>query len=203
MKASSIMLMAGCLGLLAACDGLAGKADPSGSAAPVVATEPHPARDVQPPVPPVDEAQPDRATDAATVQLDQYARQATALSAALADGADAGTLKTGAESLMELAAGISTAFVQRHPHCAGYLEKALQVRARWTSLDHETIERDYHHDGVLPRTENANVCYHMKDLIVHPATMLVLLSQPRPDLAQARREIDEVIAHVGLVRAWL
>ena len=43
----------------------------------------------------------------------------------------------------------------------------------------------------------------MKDLIVHPATALVLLSQPAADFAQSRREIEEVLAHLAAVRGAL
>jgi hypothetical protein len=132
--------------------------------------------------------------------LDQYAREASALATALAAGAETELLKSRAEGLIDRAAGIVPAFVKLHPHCASYLEAALQVRERWPDLDHDAIERDYHHDGALPKIDNAGFCYHMKDLVTHPATVLVLLSQAEPDFVQAKAEIDEVIAHIGVVR---
>jgi hypothetical protein len=136
----------------------------------------------------------------ATELLDQYQREAADLAAAIAAGAGTDRLRSQAEGLIDRAAEIVPAFVEIHPHCAPYLEAALAVRERWPQLDHEAIERDYHHDGALPKIDNAGFCYHMKDLITHPATVLVLLSQAEPDLVQAKAEIDEVLAHMGVVR---
>ncbi|TDK27375.1 hypothetical protein E2F46_04085 [Luteimonas aestuarii] len=131
--------------------------------------------------------------------VDGYVARATALRDALSPGADVATLRHDAEALMELGATLVPAFVERHPHCEGYLAAALQVRGTWPSLDLATIERDYHHDGVLPQVADSGVCYHMKDLVTHPATVLVLLKDARPDHAKARHEIDEVIEHAGFV----
>jgi hypothetical protein len=139
----------------------------------------------------------------ATSLLDQYGREAAELASALAAGDGRDALGSRAEGLIDRAAEIVPAFVERHPHCAPYLEAALQVREAWPNLDAETIERDYHHDGALPKIENAGFCYHMKDLVTHPATALVLLSQDPPDYLQAKAEIDEVIAHLGVVRGQL
>lgn len=139
----------------------------------------------------------------ATSLLDQYGREAAGLAAALATRGDPDQLKSRAGGLIDLAADLVPAFVARQPHCAPYLEAALQVRDLWPELDHEAIERDYHHDGALPKVDNAGICYHMKDLITHPATVLVLLSQAEPDHVQAKAEIDEVIAHMGVVRGQL
>lgn len=132
--------------------------------------------------------------------LDQYGREAAKLATALAARAETDLLRSRAEGLIDRAAEIVPAFVDRHPHCAPYLEAALQVRERWPQLDHEAIERDYHHDDALPKIDNSGLCYHMKDLITHPATVLVLLAQAKPDHVQAKAEIDEVIAHMGVVR---
>lgn len=139
----------------------------------------------------------------AATLLDQYGREAAELATALAAHAETDLLSSRAEGLIDRAAEVVPAFVDRHPHCAPYLEAALQVRERWRQLDHEAIERDYHHDGALPKIDNAGFCYHMKDLITHPATVLVLLSQAEPDHVQAKAEIDEVIAHMGVVRGQL
>lgn len=140
------------------------------------------------------------ATPTAASLLDRYGREAAELATALDARAETDLLRSRAEGLIDLAAEIVPAFVDAHPHCMPYLEAALQVRERWPQLDHEAIERDYHHDSALPKIDNAGFCYHMKDLITHPATVLVLLSQAKPDHVQAKAEIDEVIAHMGVVR---
>jgi hypothetical protein len=131
--------------------------------------------------------------------VDGYIARATALRDALAPGGDVAALRRDAQALMELGATLVPGFVERHPHCEAYLAAALQVRSAWPALDLAAIERDYHHDGVLPKVENSGVCYHMKDLVTHPATVLVLLKDARPDFRKARREIDEVIEHAGFV----
>lgn len=128
-----------------------------------------------------------------------YRTRATALQAGLVPGADLAAVRADAEALLELGAALVPGFVARHPRCADYLDAALKVREGWRTMDAETIERDYHHDGALPKIDDAGVCYHMKDLVVHPATALVLLSAPQPDFVQAQAEIAEVVQHVDFV----
>lgn len=54
--------------------------------------------------------------------------------------------------------------------------------------------------GLLPKSETTGVCYHMKDLIVHPARALALLAQASIDRAQVSDEIHEVAVHARVVR---
>jgi hypothetical protein len=128
-----------------------------------------------------------------------YTARAAALQSKLVPGADLAAARQEAEALMELGAALVPGFVARHPRCADYLDAALAVRSGWRAMDVETIERDYHHDGALPKLEDAGACYHMKDLVVHPATALVLLSAQPPDIAQAQAEIAEVVQHADFV----
>lgn len=128
-----------------------------------------------------------------------YAARASALQSRLVQGADLAAVRQEAQALMELGAALVPGFVARHPRCADYLDAALAVRSGWRAMDVETIERDYHHDGALPKLEDAGACYHMKDLVVHPATALVLLSAQPPDIAQAQAEIAEVVQHADFV----
>ena len=138
----------------------------------------------------------------ATIELiERYATQAQALSAQLKPGVDTAAAANAAESLLEIGAAIVPAFVERHPHCREYMAAALQVQDVWRQMDAATLERDFHNDGALPEVQgDANTCYHMKDLVVHPATALVLLSQSPQDVEGANREITEVIAHAHVVR---
>lgn len=128
-----------------------------------------------------------------------YAARAAALQSRLVQGVDLAAVRQEAEALMELGAALVPGFVARHPRCADYLDAALAVRSGWRAMDVETIERDYHHDGALPKLEDAGVCYHMKDLVVHPATALVLLSAQPPDITGAQAEIAEVMQHADFV----
>ena len=142
--------------------------------------------------------------DPLATTLADYEARARALSAQLATPGEVTAPSAEAEALLAQAATLVPAFSARHPQCAAYLDAALGIRANWRTLAPEVIERDYHDDGALPKVaENGAVCYHMKDLIVHPATVLALLAQPQPDFVQSKKEIDEVIAHLGAVRAAL
>ncbi len=135
--------------------------------------------------------------------LDDYERDALDLVAAFDAHGEVNDLGRRAQGLLNLSAYITPNFIARQPECGEYLNAALVLRERWQELDAETIERDYHDDAALPVEGTPPVCYHMKDLIVHPATVLVLLREAEPDMAQARREIDEVIAHIAAVRALM
>ena len=142
--------------------------------------------------------------DPVLTALDDYERRARALAKQLGAAGEPAALREASTALVDLSATVAPAFAARQPQCAAYLDAALRVREAWPTLDVATIERDYHDDGALPKVaEGGAACYHMKDLIVHPATVLVLLAQPELDRAQARKEIDEVLAHVGAVRATL
>lgn len=152
--------------------------------------------------PEADPASPVAPYPAATIELiERYAMQAQALSAQLTPGVDTAAAVKAAESLLTVGVEIVPAFVERHPHCGQYLTAAMQVQDGWRRMDAETLERDFHKDGALPRVEgDVKTCYHMKDLVVHPATALVLLSQSVPDIAGARKEITEVVAHAHVVK---
>jgi hypothetical protein len=142
-------------------------------------------------------------TAPAMLQLDDYEIRARSLVTRI-DALDREGAKADGEALLTMAASLTPAFIQREPQCSDYLSAALRVRESWTKMDAASIERDYHSDGLLPpMPADGAVCYHMKDLIVHPATALVLLTQDPTDFGQARKEVEEVIAHLGAVRVVL
>ncbi|GIX32505.1 MAG: hypothetical protein KatS3mg125_0461 [Lysobacterales bacterium] len=129
--------------------------------------------------------------------LDRYQE-----SLAAARAAPPTQLEERATELLRLASAIAPAFIEAQPACRAYLEAALTVKERWPLLGPESIERDFHQDGALPKGAPA-LCYHMKDLIVHPATVLVLLAHGVQDVTVLRRELDEILAHVQAVRALI
>ncbi len=70
------------------------------------------------------------------------------------------------------------------------------------TISHESLEKDYHHDGALPKAPAE--CYHTKDLFIHPATVIVL-TRDDPSLNDTTKssinaEISEVLGHTELVR---
>lgn len=90
----------------------------------------------------------------------------------------------------------------RLKQCDAYLEKALELKAMIADITLEILEKDYHHDGALPKAPPE--CYHVKDTFVHPATVLVL-TRDDPALGEEtitgiRAEILEVLGHTEVVR---
>jgi len=139
----------------------------------------------------------------AMAQLDAYEARARSLLTRI-EALDRVSAKIDGEALLAMAASLTPAFVQQQPQCSDYLSAALRVRESWNTMDAASIERDFHADGLLPpMPADGAVCYHMKDLIVHPATALVLLTQDIPDFDQSKKEIEEVLAHLGAVRTVL
>lgn len=107
----------------------------------------------------------------------------------------AGALLSSGEKIMDWARF-------RLKQCDEYLGKALELKAMIPDIALEALEKDYHHDGALPKAPPE--CYHVKDTFVHPATVLVL-TRDDPALGEEtvtgiRMEILEVLGHTEVVR---
>lgn len=90
----------------------------------------------------------------------------------------------------------------RLPQCDEYLASTIAIRDNLLNMPHATLEKDYHHDGALPKAPAE--CYHTKDLFVHPATVIIL-TRDDPSLNEETKtsinaEISEVLAHTEVVR---
>ena len=133
--------------------------------------------------------------------LSQYEAAARDYITAIDAGTPAPKLTTHLDSLLAIAEKLLPGFLDLQPHCRDYLQSALALKDTWTTLSAEEIEAGYHKDGKLPKIDNAGACYHFKDLIVHPITAQALLTESGDNRAAARHEIDEVIAHLAVVRA--
>ena len=107
-----------------------------------------------------------------------------------------------ASKLLNLSEEVISSAQFRLPQCKEYLEKTLVLKAQLQTISHDSIEKDFHHDGALPKAPAE--CYHTKDLFVHPATVIVL-TRDDPSLSKVTKEsitaeITEVLAHTELVR---
>jgi hypothetical protein len=107
-----------------------------------------------------------------------------------------------ASNLLHLSEDIIKSAQYRLPQCDEYLAKTVAVKAVLKDMSHDALEKDYHHDGALPKAPGE--CYHTKDLFVHPATVIIL-TRDDPSLNKATRasinaEISEVLAHTEIVR---
>ena len=111
-------------------------------------------------------------------------------------------IKQKAEKLTRISTKLLPAFVAKQPICADYIKAALAASEEMLTLSLEDIERDYHADGKLPPMKQA-VCYHAKDLLVHPATVAVIAGTS-PDNAKTRNmlahELEEVLEHFNEVK---
>jgi hypothetical protein len=107
-----------------------------------------------------------------------------------------------ASTLLELSEKVISSAQYRLPQCDEYLAKTLMLKNNLQEISLENLEKDYHHDGALPKAPGE--CYHTKDLFVHPATVIVL-TRDNPVLNEAIKssihdEITEVLAHTEIVR---
>ncbi len=135
--------------------------------------------------------------------VSRYEIQARKLVDALADNnLTAETVNLQANELLELSTDVIDSARFRLPQCDAYLAQTVKLRDSLATISHASLEKDYHHDGVLPKAPIE--CYHTKDLFVHPATVVVL-TRDDPSLTQETRdiiadEINEVLAHTEVVR---
>jgi hypothetical protein len=118
------------------------------------------------------------------------------------NGGDSSSINIQANQLLDLSETVIDSARFRLPQCDEYLNKSMALRENLKDISHENLEKDYHHDGALPKAPAE--CYHAKDLFVHPATVLVL-TRDDPSLGEDTRnaikmEITEVLGHTELVR---
>jgi len=137
-------------------------------------------------------------------QLDRYEAAMDGLIELLEESEDAARIEGATRELIELSLPLLEGMPALQPMCGDYLAAAAKVVDLLDSISEEEIEENYHQDGALPATSSA-LCYHVKDLLVHPATVIVLLREGglesrREDM---KAEILENRAHLGAVRASL
>lgn len=118
------------------------------------------------------------------------------------DKANLETLNYQSTDLLNLSKSVISSARFRLPQCDAYLNKTMDLAHSINSISLEALERDYHHDGLLPQAPAE--CYHTKDLFVHPATVLVH-TRLNPSLNKHTKEaiegeIAEVLTHLDLVR---
>ena len=90
---------------------------------------------------------------------------------------------------------------KKYPQCTAYFEALVSASSQLTHLSLEAIEKDYHRDGKLPKSPDG-ACYHGKDLVVHPATVVIMARggiKTDEQTKSALHEIEEVLAHLVAV----
>lgn len=90
---------------------------------------------------------------------------------------------------------------KKYPQCIAYFEALTKASSQLTQLSLKEIEKDYHRDGKLPKSPDGS-CYHGKDLVVHPATVVIMARgglKTSEEQQSARHELEEVLAHLSSV----
>lgn len=112
-------------------------------------------------------------------------------------------LASDATKLTDLSIQLFPEFLTKQPICSEYINAAIKAKDEMLSLPLEDIEAFYHADGKLPAMQQA-VCYHAKDLLVHPATVAVI-GKTQADTPETRdslkHEIEEVLEHFSQVKS--
>ena len=88
--------------------------------------------------------------------------------------------------------------IKENPACAEYLGAVQKIGLELKNMPLEEIETGYHKDGKLPKIPSG-VCYHGKDVVVHPATVAAMakIDLSTPQLREkAKEEITEVLGHL-------
>ena len=150
----------------------------------------------------IDSDEEEKQRQAIAVMLAEYEIEGRKLLDGLDDNADRNEVDQQASTLLISGEKIMDWTRFRLKQCDEYLEKSLELKEKITDITRETLERDYHHDGALPKAPAE--CYHIKDTFVHPATVLIL-TRDDPALGEEtitgiRAEIMEVLGHTEVVR---
>ncbi|MCG7535637.1 hypothetical protein [Pseudoalteromonas sp. OOF1S-7] len=107
-----------------------------------------------------------------------------------------------AEDLMHEAGPVLAHFNQAYPQCGAYLDAVLGAAQTLPTLTLQQLELDYHDAQALPTLVDP-VCYHPKELLVHPAKVAVMSKAGLSDdeaYLDAELELVELMAHVEQVR---
>ena len=129
--------------------------------------------------------------------FEQYPDQANTLLNNIRARKDPASLEAESAELVTLSQALIKELVVKYPQCTAYLDALSEVATVIASLPLAEIDSGYHSDGKLPKFDDP-VCYHAKDLLVHPATVQ---SSARLGLADqnayqnAELDMIEVIAH--------
>jgi hypothetical protein len=128
--------------------------------------------------------------------LARYEERGRALVDVIGEESSASEIVERASELTQLARFLSGEFAIAYPPCGPYLGASLEVLRVLDKISVEEVERSFHAEDELP--EAPGFCYHAKDLIVHPASVIVLARNDSPTARnQMVAEMLEVLAHLA------
>ena len=134
-----------------------------------------------------------------TERVKDYQQFADQIVREVKSGADEGKVAEMGMHLITMARPIINNFQTAYPDCSLLLETILERSSEITELNLEMVERGYHEGELLP--EAPEHCHAAKELIVHPATVVVIakrgyLQDGKQKIAD---EIEEVVEHATLL----
>lgn len=132
-------------------------------------------------------------------KLAQYAEGLKAAISSIEKKEPPAKIEKQVKPLYKLSQSIVANYAKRNTDCAEYLGKTLKAADSLPKMSIEQIEKDYHADGALPKAPAH--CYHVKDLMVHPATVLILLKSKDDEIYnKMHNELAELDVHLKLVQ---
>ncbi|MGB0453835.1 MAG: hypothetical protein ACPGJV_08980 [Bacteriovoracaceae bacterium] len=137
------------------------------------------------------------ATKNTSSALSEYKEKASTLIKLNKENADAKTLKNLGLELINMAKPIIAEQITKLPKCDKLLNTIIDRSDAMTKMSLEEIEVGYHGGEALP--ESPVECYDAKELIVHPATVVVLTNKAltKTSRDQIHAEIEELLEHLG------
>ena len=108
-----------------------------------------------------------------------------------------GQIRTMSNELLKIGGLVISGYRERDKSCNDYLNKVLEAQAKMLTLKLEEIEGQYHEGSALPETDK-DLCITAKELVVHPATVVILsrLEDNSANRESMEEELKEVINHV-------
>jgi len=108
-----------------------------------------------------------------------------------------GQIRSMSSDLLKLGGLVISGYQSKDKSCKNYLEKVLEAQGKMLTLKLEEIEGQYHEGAALPEIEK-DLCITAKELIVHPATVVILsrLEDNSKNREMMEEELEEVINHV-------
>jgi hypothetical protein len=92
--------------------------------------------------------------------------------------------------LVELGSIVVMGYKEKEKSCDVYLENVLEAQSKMVTLQLYEIENQYHDGEALPETERES-CVMAKELVVHPATV-VILSRLEDNSLNRKRMVEEL-----------
>ena len=134
--------------------------------------------------------------------VSQYTDLLASLQKTIQNKATPTQIEKDAKKLTTLGEMLVRQYLKKYKECDPYLTALVSAKPALSDLSLEEIEVGYHAGDKLPKMKSEK-CYHVKDLLVHPATVVIMArNQLKGDNAydKALAELIELDGHLGQVK---